>query len=100
MDKDEEIERLKKVIIMQERIRDKMQKQFHGSIERGVDKWLHCTLDEEIDAGMNGRELEAIVSAREQIAAESREGDVEEDQGETEAAEQKPESNHDQSQNE
>lgn len=28
MEKDEEVERLKKVIIMQERIRDKMQKQF------------------------------------------------------------------------
>lgn len=70
MDKDEEIERLKKVIIMQERIRDKMQKQFHGNIERGVDKWLHCTLDEEIDAGMNSREIETIISAREQMASE------------------------------
>jgi hypothetical protein len=98
MEKDEEIERLKKVIIMQERIRDKMQKQFQGSLERGVDKWLHCTLDEEIDAGMNGRELETIISAREQLANESRE--TIEEEAEQETPDQKPMSTNDQSQNE
>lgn len=102
MEKDEEVERLKKVIIMQERIRDKMQKQFQGSLERGVNKWLHCTLEEEIDAGMSGRELETIISAREQIANESMDAqtplDVDGTNGEIERAVQKVESTHNTSQ--
>ena len=72
-EKDEEIDRLKKVIIMQERIREKIQKQFHGGLAGGVSKWLDYTLDDAppLDVHMNGSLLESIVSARESKAAET-----------------------------
>jgi len=58
---------------MQERIREKLQKQFQGSIAGGVSKWLDYTLDDApaLDVHMNSSQLEDIVSARESKAAET-----------------------------
>lgn len=69
-EKDGEIERLKKVIIAQERLREKIQRTFHNNIQGKVSKWLEFTLDEApLDVNMNTAEIESVVSQREKTVS-------------------------------